>query len=292
MLVVLTLAVPFFLRETSPRPLAGPSLEELNYEEISFRNGNLGLGGMVFRPTGDGPFPAVVFIHGSGTSRRDNPWYLTFARELQANGVVVLLPDKRGSERSDGDWRDTSFEVLATDTEAALDYLSMLPDVDRGRVGVIGFSQGGWIAPIVAANRTGIAHVTSVSGAGVTTGEQLWFEEVNNIVEMGTYRFVARLAARFTVPNIRQMPAWRATAGFDPMTYWPRVDARVFVALGAGDTNIPVEESASRFGALSNDVVVRIYPDGGHAISDPVTGRVQQAFLGDLVSFVVAGQID
>ena len=265
---------------------------QLDYEDISFQNGDLDLAGMLILPDGEGPFPGAVFIHGSGTSRRDNAWYLTFAKVLHDNGIAVLLPDKRGSENSGGDWRDTGFEVLATDTDAALNLLFGAPEIDGEKVGVIGFSQGGWIAPIVASKRSDIAYVASISGAGVTAEEQLWFEEVNNIVEMGTYRFVAKLVARFTVPNIQQRVSWRATAGFDPMAYWPDVGVPAFVALGGGDKNVPVEESARRFGTLAGDVTLRVYPEGGHGISDPATGRVQQPLLDDLVAFILKAQTD
>jgi len=285
-LVVAFLAIPYLLRDQTSRPLTGPRLDQLTYETVTFENGDLDLAGMLFLPEGDGPFAAAVFIHGSGTSRRDNPWYLSVAAELQANGVAVLLPDKRGSEGSGGDWRDTGFEDLATDTQAAFEFLAGIPGVDAGRIGVVGMSQGGWIAPIVASRNRSVAFVVSMSGAGVTTEEQLQFEEVNNIVQMGTYRFVARMIAAVTVPRIQQRETWRATAGFDPMPYWAGVDAPVFVGLGGGDTNVPVPDSVSRFSSLPYDPALRVYPNGGHAISDPETGRVQQAFLDDLVSFV------
>lgn len=282
------LAIPFVFNDQALRPLSGPSLDQLPYEDVSFENGEHELAGMLMLPVGEAPFPAAVFIHGSGTSHRDNPWYLSVAEELLANGIAVLIPDKRGSENSGGDWRDTSFEELATDTEAAFDFLTQVAGVDSNRVGLIGFSQGGWIAPIVASNEPSVAFVVSMSGAGVITEEQLAFEEVNNIVEMGTYRFVARIVSRFTVPAIMQRDTWRATAGFDPMTYWPDVEAPVFAAFGEGDTNVPVQESVNRFEALPNDILVGVYPDGGHGITDPVSGHVQPAFLGDLVSFVLS----
>lgn len=92
------LLIPFLWRDT-PRPLVdGPSLEQFEFEEVTFQNGDLDLAGMLFLPGGTGPFPAVVVIHGSGTSRRDNPWYLTIVAELQSNEFAVLLPDKRGSK--------------------------------------------------------------------------------------------------------------------------------------------------------------------------------------------------
>lgn len=65
----------------------------------------------------------VVIIHGGGTSQRDNDWHLSMVSYLQSNEVLVLLPDKRGSEKSAGDWRTASFEDLATDTLAAVQYL-------------------------------------------------------------------------------------------------------------------------------------------------------------------------
>ena len=70
------------------------------------------------------------------------------------------------------------------------------------------------------------------------------------------------------------------------MPYWNDVKAPVFAAFGGGDTNVPVAESVRRFNALPYDALVTVYPEGGHGITDPVTGRVQQAFLDDLVSFV------
>ncbi|MDJ0631210.1 MAG: alpha/beta fold hydrolase [Rhodobacter sp.] len=282
------LAIPFVFNDYTRRPLSGPSLDQLSFEEVRFQNGDLDLTGMLMLPAGEGPFPGAVFIHGSGTSRRDNPWYLSVAEALLDNGIAVLIPDKRGSENSGGDWRDTSFEELATDTDAAFDVLIEVPQVDSGRVGLIGFSQGGSIVPIVAAKDPSAAFVVSMVGSGVTTEEQLIFEEINNITQMGTYRFVARLVARFTVPAIMRRDTWRATAGFDPMTYWRDVEAPVFAAFGEGDTNVPVAESIARFETLPYEVLIGVYPDGGHGITDPVSGHVQQAFLDDLVSFVLS----
>jgi dipeptidyl aminopeptidase/acylaminoacyl peptidase len=285
-LLIAILAVPFLLRDPPAGRVAGPALAELDYTEVSFPNGELGLAGMVFLPSGDGPHPAAVIIHGSGTSRRDNPSYLSVAAELQSNGIAVLLPDKRGSEGSGDDWRDTTLEELATDTEAALDRLARLPGIDPDHTGVIGMSQGGWIAPIVATRRPEVAFVVSMSGAGVTTEEQLLFEEINNIVQMGTYRAVARLIAPFTVRGIQQRDSWRALAGFDPIPWWRELEAPAFAAFGEGDTNVPVAESVARLAALPGKLLIRIYPGGGHGITDPESRRVQRVFLNDLVAFI------
>jgi len=132
--VAITLAILIFIiapvvitQITKPerRRFRFVKLSDTRHTEISFRNTiqDLDLGGMLFVPEGDGPFPAVAIIHGSGSSSRDNGWYLTLTKYLQENGITVLLPDKRGSEKSGGTWRTASYEDLANDTLAAIEYL-------------------------------------------------------------------------------------------------------------------------------------------------------------------------
>ena len=125
---LLALLGPVVLRQVfppEPRHYDGVSLDETTYSAVEFHNSsaNLALAGMLFIPDGDGPFPAAVIIHGSGTSSRENRWYLTLTRYLQGNGIAVLLPDKRGSEMSEGDWRTADFDDLATDTIAAIEFM-------------------------------------------------------------------------------------------------------------------------------------------------------------------------
>lgn len=287
-LVVLAviLLAPYTLKDFSRHPLVGPQLDQLDYTEVHFENGSLSLGGMLFLPDGIGPFPSAVIAHGSGTSRRTNIWYLTIVQALQSNGIAVLLPDKRGSEKSDGNWRDTSLEELATDTKAAFLYLAQVPEIDPQRIGLVGMSQGGWIVPVVASNDPDIAFVVSMSGAGVTTDEQILFEEINNIEEIGTYRFLAKLIAPVTVRGIKKRDTWRALAGFDPIAYWANVSAPVFAAFGEGDRSVPVQDSIRRFEDLPYEITLKVYPEGGHGLTYPDTGRVQQSYLDDLISFV------
>lgn len=136
---------------TPPRTYDSPDLSSMDYIEVTFRNEaqELSLAGMLFVPEGEGPFPAVAIIHGAGTSVRDNSWYLTLVEYLQENEVVVLLPDKRGSEKSEGDWRTSSYEDLATDSVAAVEFLRTQEMVEVSEVGIIGMSQGGQISPYV-----------------------------------------------------------------------------------------------------------------------------------------------
>ena len=78
-----------------PRQYQRVYLADVKYTEVTFRNEaqDLNLAGMLFIPDGEGPFPAVVIIHGSRESYRDRNWYLTLSSYMQKNGVAVLLPD-------------------------------------------------------------------------------------------------------------------------------------------------------------------------------------------------------
>lgn len=185
------LVVPILIKqfgEAERRSFEWATLNDMDYQEVSFRNTvqDLELGGMLFIPEGDGPFPAVVIIHGSGTSRRDNGWYLTLTKYLQDSGILVLIPDKRGSEASEGDWRTANFEDLATDTEAAISFLRRQNELNLTGIGIIGLSQGGRIAPLVAdrANED-VAFAVSVSGGALPMFETLVYEEKHNLRNLG-----------------------------------------------------------------------------------------------------------
>ena len=136
--------------------------------EVSFGTGTVELSGLLFVPSGPGPHPAVVLIHGSGVSHRDSFWYLSLANFLARRGVMVLLPDKRGCGKSQGEWHTESFDDFAGDALAGVKLLSEQDSVDRDKIGMIGLSQGGWIAPLAASKSRHVAFVITVSGSTAT----------------------------------------------------------------------------------------------------------------------------
>ena len=286
--VVLLLALPAILKEKGNPPLVGPDLSGLEYSEVFFENtrDGLQLAGMLFVPEGDGPDPAAIIIHGSGTSRRNSVWYLSVTDYLQQNGIAVLLPDKRGGEKSEGSWLGSSFEDLANDTLAAVDFLRQQDRFAASSIGLMGMSQGGWIAPIVASQSDEVSFVVSMCGAAVTTEEQLVYEAVHNI-EPYTYMFLARLIAPITARSLMEKEFFVPMAGFDPIPYWLNTHVPVFFAFGEDDKNVPVEASIQRLRENGLDVHrIEVYPDGGHAIRDPATNEVSGEYLRDLVQFI------
>jgi dienelactone hydrolase len=284
-LVALAL-LPAILPGSGSYGLVGPELSSLEYEEIEFANGDLQLAGMLFKPKGESQWPVAVIIHGSGPSFRGNTWYLSVAQHLQQNGVAVLLPDKRGSEQSEGNWVGVGFDELATDTLAAVDFVRSRPEFERSPIGLVGMSQGGWIAPVAASQDPGVAFVVSMSGATVPTARQLLHEEIFNISAY-TWPFIARMLAPISSKQILKMDHVKAYADFDPVPYWQKTEARKFFAFGGGDTNVPVEESLEVIRTNTIDGLVNVYPDGGHAIADPESHAVSAVFLDDMVEFIL-----
>ena len=280
-----------------PRQYERVHLADLDYTEVSFRNEaqDLDLAGMLFLPDGEGPFPAVVIIHGSGPSRRDHNWYLTLSSYMQKNGVAVLLPDKRGCEKSQGDWYASSLEDLATDTLAAIDFMKSQDIVEVSRTGIIGLSQGGIIASIVASQSPDLDFAINMVGPSVTMYEQLLHEENFTLQEMGVLPGISNLisyASTFVLYNITAKD-WYATVGnFNPLPYWRKVSIPVLVLHGSEDHNTPSAESKARFEALGKDNIrVIMYEGSGHGLEDPPgvgNHEIREEALSDMLNFIIS----
>jgi len=102
--------------------------------------------GTLILPQGNGPFPAVVFAHGSGQESRDASRGL--ASLFAYNGIACLIFDKRGVGRSEGEHWAASFSDYANDLLAAVQLIKTFPEINRDRIGLYGHSQGGWTVPL------------------------------------------------------------------------------------------------------------------------------------------------
>ena len=297
---LLILVVPVLvaqLRTKESRTWEGVTLDEVEYEEVQFYNEaeQLRLAGMLFVPEGDGPFPAVVFVHGSAPSFRGNRIILTETKHLLDNGVVVLVPDKRGADGSEGDWETASFEALGMDAVAAVDYLLARDDLPISRVGIIGASQGGHISPLIASQSDEIDFIVDLSGTSLPLREQLLFEEQQNLRQIGFLPIVADLLAypsAWSIREVRQKTFWHAIGDFDPLPYWEELDVPALAIFGLEDTNVPALESETRLQTLSNsNITVKVYEGSGHNLETPLgQGNlvVRQEVLDDILNFIMS----
>ncbi|MBZ5725438.1 MAG: alpha/beta fold hydrolase [Acidobacteriia bacterium] len=149
-------------------------------EELFYENGRAGirLAATLTIPQGKGPFPAVLLITGSGPQDRDESLkghkpFLVLADYLTRQGIAVLRADDRGVAKSGGIFAPATTADFATDTEAGVAYLQTRSEVDPHRIGLIGHSEGGTIAPMVAARNRDIAFIVMLAGAGVRGDEVL-----------------------------------------------------------------------------------------------------------------------
>lgn len=143
-------------------------------EDVSFnnKNANLTLAGTLSLPKKEGVFPAVVLITGSGAQNRDEELmghkpFLIIADYLTRNGIAVLRYDDRGIGKSTGDFLKATTADLATDVEAAVAYLKTRHEIKKEKIGLIGHSEGGLIAPIVAARSKDVAFIVLLAGTGI-----------------------------------------------------------------------------------------------------------------------------
>jgi uncharacterized protein len=273
------------------------------------------LDGTLTVPEGKGPFPAVVLITGSGPQNRDEELmghkpFLVLADHLTRQGIAVLRYDDRGVGRSTGSFASATSEDFAGDAWAAWQKLSTRPDIDPKRIGLLGHSEGGLIAPMLAAAHPEIAFVVMLAGPGVT-GEQIMLAQGAAIMkasgapeaaieanvniqkqvfailreETSTARIVERLGAipvgtkEASAALVKQSssPWLRFFAFYDPAPALAKVRCPVLAIAGALDLqvlpaqNLPAIGAALVRGGNQNHTVLEL-PGLNHLFQNAKTG--------------------
>jgi uncharacterized protein len=173
-------SIPLTLRRVDAFPeLDRPQNPKKPYpyreEEVAYDNPAAGIriAGTLTLPKGEGPFPAVLLIAGSGPSDRDefvlgHKPFLVLADHLTRQGVAVLRVDKRGIGKTTGTYRGSGIEEFASDVVAGVAYLRGRREVDAKHVGLVGHSEGGQVALTVAARTRDVAFVVLLASPGIS----------------------------------------------------------------------------------------------------------------------------
>jgi pimeloyl-ACP methyl ester carboxylesterase len=158
-------------------------------EEVSYENKSAAVtfSATLTIPEGKGPFPAVFLITGSGPQDRDESLlehkpFFVLADYLTRKGILVLRADDRGFGKSTGSFASATTADFATDAEAAIAYLKTRGEVDAKKIGLVGHSEGGLIAPMVAARNPEVSFIVMMAGPGVP-GDQILPEQHKLIAE-------------------------------------------------------------------------------------------------------------
>jgi pimeloyl-ACP methyl ester carboxylesterase len=153
-------------------------------ENFVFKNksAKIKLAGTLTYPNGNGPFPVVILISGSGPQNRDSEIFghksfLVIADYLTKNGIAVLRYDDRGTAKSTGTYNTANSLDLSTDVEAAINYLKKHKKINPNKIGLIGHSEGGMIAPIVASKNKDVNFIVLMAGPGIKCDKLLLLQE-------------------------------------------------------------------------------------------------------------------
>jgi pimeloyl-ACP methyl ester carboxylesterase len=160
-------------------------------EEVSFASssGSVTLAGALTLPQGTGPFPAAVLVGGSGPTDRDETVaghkpFLVLADLLTRKGVVVLRYDKRGVAQSTGKYADATVEDFEQDAQAAFQFLKSRKEVDAKRLGLIGHSEGGILASLLATRSSDVSWLVLLA-TPATTGEKTLLRQSELVARTG-----------------------------------------------------------------------------------------------------------
>jgi len=153
-------------------------------EEVTFTNmkDNITLAGTLTLPAKEGKFPVVVLITGSGPQNRDEELmghkpFLILSDYLTRHGIGVLRYDDRGSFASKGNFAKATTFDFARDVEAAVGYLKLRKEIDKKNIGLIGHSEGGIIAPIVAVKDKDVSFIVLMAGTAISGGDILLLQQ-------------------------------------------------------------------------------------------------------------------
>ncbi len=229
-----------------------------------------------FPDVGKPPFPAVVLVHGSGRVTA-NDMLDGSGRRLAALGLAVLAYDKRGVGRSTGVYTNVGtsnsvemFDLLAGDAIAAVGLLKKRTDVDPARIGLVGISQGGWIAPLAATRSRDISFVVTISGPAVSVGEEIAYSRLAG-EDPGSEQGVS------DEEIARRMKSFRGPAGYDPAETLKLLATPSLWILGQKDRSIPLQHTVDVLTGLKRDaqkpITIHVIPGVNHRLMSPDGGR-------------------
>jgi pimeloyl-ACP methyl ester carboxylesterase len=275
------------------------------------------LAGTLTLPQGTGPFPAVVLITGSGPQDRDETVFnhkpfLLLADALTRRGIATLRVDDRGAGKSGGSRAKATTHDFVADTRAQLDFLARRPEIDPRAIGLVGHSEGGLIAPMLASQDPRVRFIVMLAGTGMS-GEKILYAQ-SALVERAEgaseqqierdradseklYQALRKAKTDADVdaavktyaggdpahkaereasgPMIRS--AWMRTFLFlDPIVYLEKVRVPTLAIAGENDLQVPKENlpliAAALARAKNADATVKLLPGLNHLFQHTKTG--------------------
>jgi pimeloyl-ACP methyl ester carboxylesterase len=243
--------------------------------EVRFRSERHSLGGTLTLPPGPGPHPAVVWVHGGGPQTRN--YFPDLPAAISGAGFAVLTYDKRGVGQSTGsfpgDRADAfSIDALARDAEAAVRFLAAQPGIDRTRVGLVGHSQGGWIAPLAATREPAVRFVVAFAGPSLSQRETDHWAQIAGAGQTRPTQSEDELEADV----LRQ-----GSGGYEPLPALRALRVPSLWLFGRLDYVVPTRLSIRRLREVGGDVTIAEFPKANHALVETQTGLTSEMLASD-----------
>ena len=254
---------------------AAPAAREARVEKLSLASTNAQLAATLHLPAATTRVPAVVLVHGSGRLTAD-----AVARgmkdRLMGMGLAVLAYDKRGVGESTGEYTgigpansERMFDLLASDALAAVHALADHPAIDHSKIGLLGVSQGGWIAPLAASRSDKVAFVISLSGPAVTVGEEIAYSNLAG-ADPGSEAGLSESEIE------RRFAAFSGPHGYDPDRAIRQMRAPSLWIIGERDRSIPVARTIANLERVkretSHPIEIRTMTGADHGMRHVDTG--------------------
>lgn len=288
--IVRVAELPRGLLELSAPDYSPPAGAPYTAEEVAVptREGHT-LAGTLTRPAGEAPVPCVVTITGSGAQDRDGTitmvqGYRPFrgvADALARRGVATLRLDDRGVGGSDAPARGATTETFVRDVEDALAWLRARPGIDGARLALAGHSEGGIIAPLVAARDPKLRAIALLA-APAWTGRRVIESQNRHVIDRDT---AATAGARDStlrwameqVDSLSRRDAWLAFfLGHDPLASIRQVRVPVLLLQGATDRQVTAGQADELAAALARAgnrrVTTRVFPGLNHLFLEDEDG--------------------
>lgn len=308
------------IRDTTvapPSDYSAPPGAPYRAEEVRVAGpGGITLGGTLTLPTNArGPWPAVATITGSGQQDRDEfiPFaggirlFAQVADTLSRRGIAVLRLDDRGIGASTGSAATSTSADFADDIRAAIAFLRGRSDIDGNRIAIVGHSEGGAIAPMIAARDPRVRAMVTMAAPG-EPGIEISMTQNKYLVDKDTtltptQRDSILRAARSSLDPAKQTIPWvKLWMSYDPAPTARLVKVPTLILQGATDRQVPADQ-AEKLATLiraggNRDVTVKVFPVTNHLfIEDPSgdfnaydklrTNRVSAVVLGTLADWLV-----
>jgi dienelactone hydrolase len=298
-----------FASQSAEIDYSAPQGAPFTAEEVTVRAKGFTLAGTLLLPkSGARPFPAVITITGSGQETRDEPVpipglekyrpFRQIAEALASRGIAVLRVDDRGVGKSTGleTLQTATSSDFADDVRAQVAYLRSRSEIDPKRIALVGHSEGGIIAPMVAAGDTQIAAIVLMAGSG-KRGDQISMDQLNDVLERDTkmtaeeknkqreqqqemIRAVQTGGDLSKYPPQVSLPWIKEFWTHDPLTTIRKVRQPVLIMQGALDRQITAEQATmlekAAGGAGNKDVTLRLFPNLNHLFLPAKTGAFSE----------------